>query len=300
VADERGAMPVSASEFTHPTDAAALQNLKQIPLFDSCVKAFLKLGIERYLHNTNMANNIRLSSRQLPDLYKHLPEICKLFGIEEPELYLEMNPFPNAYTMGDKRVFICVTSGLLELMNEKELHAVLAHECGHIACHHVLYHTMALMLISGTQMFLPIDALAEPIRLALMYWNRRSELSADRAGAVAVGGPEPIVTTMIRLAGGPRAITDKVDVNVYMEQAAEYDKLSEGTWDKFMQTIAISHADHPFLAIRVREISKWAATDHFQYLVSCIKQPATGKCAKCGSPIGAGWQFCNSCGATIG
>src|SRR5437763_9106700 len=99
-------MPVSASEFTHPADAAAEENLKQIPLFDSCVKAFLKLGIERYLHNVNMANNIRLSARQIPDIYKHIPPICELLGIEEPELYLEMNPFPNAYTTGNKKVFI--------------------------------------------------------------------------------------------------------------------------------------------------------------------------------------------------
>jgi Peptidase family M48/zinc-ribbon domain len=292
-------MPVSGSEFIHPADASALENLKQIPLFDSCVKAFLRLGIERYLHNTNLANHIRLSARQLPDIYQHLPPICELLGIEEPELYLEMNPFPNAYTMGDKRVFICVTSGLLEIMQEQELHAVLAHECGHIACHHVLYHTMALMLVSGTQLFLPIDVLAEPIRLALMYWNRRSELSADRAGAVAVGGPGPIVTTMIRLAGGARSITDKVDVKVYMEQAAEYDKLAECTLDKLMQTVAISHADHPFLAIRVREITDWSATDHFQHLVSCIRQPSRPKCPKCRAAIQSEWKFCNYCGATV-
>src|SRR5205085_6647430 len=122
-------------------------------------------------------------------------------------------------------------------------------------------------------------------RLALLYWNRRSELSADRAGAVAVGSPDPIVTTMIRLAGGPRSITDKVDVKAYMEQAAEFDKLAETSWDKLMQVVAISHADHPFLAIRAREITKWAATDHVRHVVDCIKQPSATKCPKCGRII---------------
>jgi hypothetical protein len=283
----------------HPSDAAALQNLKQIPLFDSCVKGFLKLGVERYLHNTNMANNIRLSARQIPDVYKHLPPICELLGIAEPELYLEMNPFPNAYTMGDKKVFICVTSGLLEIMDDAELHAVLAHECGHIACHHVLYHTMALMLASGTRLFLPMDIVAEPVRLGLMFWNRRSELSADRAGAIAAGGPEGIVNAMIRLAGGPRSITDKVNVELYLEQVAGYDKLAEDSWDKFMQTVAVSHADHPFFAVRVREITKWAATDHFKQMMNGVRQSQVEKCQKCGWAIQSGWKFCNHCGSPI-
>ena len=182
-------------------------------------------------------------------------------------------------------------------MNEEELHAVLAHECGHIACHHVLYHTMALILTQGAGLFRTLAVLAEPVQLSLLYWNRRSELSADRAGAVAVGSPDPIVSTMIRLAGGPRSITDKVDVNVYLEQAADYDKLGDDTWDKMLQSLAVSHADHPFLTVRCREIKQWAATDHFQRLIKCIHDGSGSKCLKCGNIIDSQWKFCNYCGA---
>ena len=46
-------------------------------------------------------------------------------GIEEPEFYLEMNPVPNAYTFGDTKVFITITSGLVDMMDDEELDAFL-------------------------------------------------------------------------------------------------------------------------------------------------------------------------------
>ena len=125
-------MAVASSEFIHPADAAALENLKAIPIFNTCVSTFLKLGLERFVHGVFLSKNIRLSERQLPAIYKHLPPICRLFGIRVPDLYLEMSPYPDAYTIGEENVAICLTSGLLEIMNEEELHAVIAHECGHI------------------------------------------------------------------------------------------------------------------------------------------------------------------------
>jgi len=43
-----------------------------------------------------------------------------------------MNPLPNGYTFSDTRVFVTVTSGLPEYLDEDEVQAVIAHECGHI------------------------------------------------------------------------------------------------------------------------------------------------------------------------
>jgi len=293
-------MPVASSEFIHPADAAALENLRAIPLFNTCVSTFLKLGLERYVHGVFLSKNIRLSERQLPAIYKHLPPICELFGIHVPDLYLEMSPYPDAYTIGEENVSICLTSGLLEIMNEEELHAVIAHECGHIVCQHMLYHTLAqFMLFTGANLFMPLEIVAEPVKMALRYWNRRCELSADRAGAVAVGSSKPIVSTMIRLAGGPRSITDAVNVDVYLEQAEAYERLSDSKWDKALQSVAVQFTDHPFLAVRTREIKEWGATDQFQRLVQAIAEQKWPKCSKCGRGMDLQWKFCNYCGAGV-
>ncbi len=141
---------ITPSEFIHPEDAAALRQMENIPGFPALVKKILALGYEQLQYGMNMASNIRLSKSQLPDLYKHLPPICQKLGIEEPEFYLQMNPIPNAFTFGDSKIYITVTSGLVEMMDDEELDAVLAHECGHILCHHVLYNSVAKLLLSGS------------------------------------------------------------------------------------------------------------------------------------------------------
>lgn len=123
-------MQLNPDTFIHPEDRAALENLRVTPLFPASVKAFMKVMPERLLHGIDMADKIRLGPDQLPEIYGHLPPICVALRIAEPEFYLEMNPTPNAYTYGDTLVFLTVTSGLVEYLEEDELKAVLAHECG--------------------------------------------------------------------------------------------------------------------------------------------------------------------------
>jgi Zn-dependent protease with chaperone function len=210
-----------------------------------------------------------------------------------------MNPAPNAYVMGGTRTFLTITSGLLECLEEEEIRAVIAHECGHIACEHVVYHTMAqLLLSSGSRIFGPLAALSSlPIRLALLRWHRRSELSADRAAAVYSRAPGPVVNTMIRLAGGSKAITAQVNIDVYREQAQAYDKLLDSKWDEILQGYAILGANHPFLAVRTREILDWCAGEQFQRLMQALDAQDSGRaCAVCGKPMESGWKFCIHCG----
>ena len=125
---------INPSDFIHPEDAAALRTLEGIPGFPALVKKFLQIGLEQMQYGVNMASAIRLSPTQLPHLYNHLPPICQRLGIAEPEFYLQMDPMPNAWTFGDTKIYITMTSGLVELLNDEELDAVLAHECGHILC----------------------------------------------------------------------------------------------------------------------------------------------------------------------
>lgn len=287
------------SEFIHPEDAAALRQLEGIPGFPSLVKKFYALGYEKLFYGTNMASNIRLSENQLPELYRHLPPICKKLGIPEPEFYLEMNPIPNAYTFGDTHIFITVTSGLVEMMTPDELDAVLAHECGHILCRHVLYHNMANLLINGADAFGLLGMLTVPIKYALLYWQRKSELSCDRAGAI-VTSPETIARVMVRLAGGPKSITDTVDIEEWAKQADQYEAIrNDGVWNKTLQTYAVMGTDHPFSAVRVREILKWEKSTQYQKIRESLSVAAEGGCPNCHKPVDSDWQFCRHCGAKI-
>ncbi len=294
-------MPIAPSEFIHPADKAALEALKAIPLFTPSLKAFMKVFSEEYLYGVNMAQKIRLGPKQLPRVYDLLPPICATLGIEEPQFYLEMNPNPNAYTFGDTKIAVTVTSGLVEYMDEAELRAVIAHECGHILCRHVLYHTMAAMVTElGEWVLGAMAAATEPIRLGLLFWDRRSELSADRAAALVTGGSKDVVHTMIRLAGGPRSITGEIDVELYAEQGAEYQKLNEHLWDKVLQGFAVMNQDHPFTSVRTHEILCWTKTDHFSQMLANMQAEASARrCPNCSRVLKGDWRFCQGCGRSV-
>ena len=199
-------MAVDATYFLHPSDKAAMSALRAIPGFHQLMKAFMSVWNEKLFRIENMSGRIRINENQLSKYYDLLPPICEKLGIDVPELYLELNVAPNAYTYGDTKPFIVITSGLLETIPEELLPTVLAHECGHIACHHTLYTTIGRMLLSGAATlitnFIPYGNVAiQPIILAFYYWMRCSEFSADRAAVICDGNADNTERVCMHLAG---------------------------------------------------------------------------------------------------
>ena len=286
------------SDFIHPEDAAALRQMESIPGFAALVKKVLAIGIETLQYGVNMASSIRLSEKQLPDIYRHLPPICQRMGIPEPEFYLQMSPIPNAWTYGDSRIYITVTSSLVEMMSDEELDAIIAHECGHILCRHVLYHTVAQWISNGVTSLGILGKLAIPAEFALLYWSRKSELSADRASSI-ITSPKVVASTMARLSGGPKSLTSQIDLREWAAQADEYDRIQNaGMWNKALQLSVIAGLSHPFSAVRVREILKWAESPQYQMIKNgnVTIEPADNTCPHCGSAIEKEWKFCRNCG----
>lgn len=291
---------IKPAEFIHPEDAAALRQLESIPGFPAIVKKIMELGFEQLRYGMNMATSIRLSPTQLPNLYNHLPPICDKLGITEPEFYLHMDPVPNAWTFGDTKIFITITSGLVELLNDEELDAVIAHECGHILCRHVLYHSIAQYILSGADAIGVLGSLTIPIQYSILYWYRKSELSCDRCSSV-ITSPEIVARTMARLSGGPKSITSSLNIQEWAKQADQYDRIkNDGLWNKALQLYVIIGQSHPFSAVRVREILKWGESTQYKNLTQNLKAESSGeKCPKCNMAVCADWAYCKYCGAKL-
>lgn len=282
-------------DFVHPEDEAALKTLKSVPGMDAVVKKINEIGVERRMRGLNLANHIRLSERQLPELYKHLPPICERFGIDIPEFYLEMTPEPNAYTMGDSIISVTITTGLLDMCDDELLDAVLAHECGHILCHHVLYNSVAQAILNGIPIVSQLTSTT--IGLALYYWARRSEYSADRAAAVYTS-PETAIRMNALLAGGVPGRFGEINIEEWMKQGEEYEKIKEDhVWDKALHVYNVALWNHPFNAARAIQIARWAKTDQYRRLCGeavLLKEGHT--CPNCGKHIPENWTFCRFCG----
>lgn len=260
-------MSINKNIFIHDSDKAALQALKAIPGFTQVLRAFMKVWDEENMHIRNMAQKVRISEEQLPEYYNMLPPICDKLGIEVPELYLELDPYANAYTTGDTKAAITITSGLLETIPEDLLPTVLAHECGHIACHHVLYMTMGRMILTGSLNMLPLNiakTALTPISAAFAYWMRCSEFSADRAAILCDGTPDKTFEVCMRLAGMDKDIIHRANIFAFFNQAKEYKEyIEKNPVNKLRELYQFYRVDHPVLSVRALEAKEWAESEDF-------------------------------------
>lgn len=253
----------------HPADATAIQALKRVPGFNMAIKTIMKLGVEQYCRALYMANHVRLSSKQLPEIYNHLPPICERLGIKVPELYLQMYPTPNAYTVGDEENYIVITSGLVDTLGTgEELACSLAHECGHILCRHVHYSTMVQMMLNYATQIPGVREIQEPLALAYNAWARASELSADRVSAYCQGNVITSTTALLRLAAGPTRLTANLDYEAYIDQMMEAEgMMNSGKWQHLLRSFSEMDEEHPYTATRVKELLLWGQRD-LQKLIS--------------------------------
>ena len=265
-------MRVDPNFYIHDSDRVALKALEAIPGFSQLLKSFMKVWNEKQFRILNMSSNIRISEKQLPKYYNMLPPICEKLGIEIPELYLTLDVRPNAYTYGDTKPFIVITSGLLETLPDYLIASVLAHECGHIACHHCLYTTMGSILLNGTSGLLSNWGLADlvtiPLQIAFYYWMRCSEYSADRAAILYDGGADNIIEMCLRFAGLDKDLGEQANIDLFIDQAIEYKAMIEDSrWNKTLEFITLTNVSHPFNTVRAYEAREWAKTERFAKIV---------------------------------
>ena len=134
---------LDVEELRHPHDARATEALKKIPGLDKVLAKILEYGLERLYYVDNVASNLRVTPKMFGRLHRSLTWACKILDVPEPELYVTVEPAPNAFTYGHTKPFITLTSGLIDMLGDEELFYVIGHEVGHIKAGHVLYGTMA-------------------------------------------------------------------------------------------------------------------------------------------------------------
>lgn len=245
-----------ATDIMHPEDEKAIQIIKGVPGYEQLIRQFMKLGYEAQYRGENMANHVKVTLESFPDIYRLFKKVIKKVGIREPELYIYNDPEINAYTYGETNTFIALSSGAVEKMHEEELMGIMAHECGHILCKHALYSTMFKILTERENIFGTIHrALFAPLYLALKYWNRKSELSADRCAAVVVD-EEVYQSTLLKLASGLKDITGKS--RQLVEQGKQYEAFKRSSlWHQAQQEYRCMFYSHPQLCTRALELDRW-------------------------------------------
>ncbi len=256
---------LEARHFQHPLDVAATDALKQVPGLDMVITKALDYGLERWLYLQNIASNVRVTRAMFPRLHKSLQWGCKILDVEEPELYITVDPRPNAWTFGHTRPFITMTSGLVDMLSDEERFFVLAHELGHIKAEHVLYgmlaRNVALIMSVVSQMTLGIGRLVGlGLELALFEWQRRAELTADRAALLCVQDLDPCIRTFMKLAGGASRLYGEMDQAEFVRQIRAYEEADPSTLGAIYKFVITVWRDHPFPILRAKELDAWHGT----------------------------------------
>ncbi|MFW6199045.1 MAG: M48 family metallopeptidase [Gemmatimonadota bacterium] len=247
---------IAPRTWEHPADKAALQALRRIPVFDQVLRALFGFFGEKPIRLAFQANAVRVGPTQFPRIHELYLEVCRTLDVkDEYPLFVSQTPMVNAGAYGMRQPFIILNSGTAKLLDDEELAFVLAHEVGHIESDHVLYRTMTVLLIQLARMGFPVVGLAaRAVLVGLLEWYRKSELSSDRAGLLAIQEPKVAMSAMLKMAGG--GSTDEMDLDAFIAQAEEYREGGDVA-DQVYKVLNTVWTTHPFWVHRVSEIRSW-------------------------------------------
>jgi Zn-dependent protease with chaperone function len=255
---------ISSRAYEHPADRSALVALRRLSGFDTVFKALSGLMPERSLRLLFLSDSVRVSDEQFAHLYDMLRDACHILDLEKvPAMYVSQNPQPNAMCIGLDEPIIVVTTGLVELLDEEEMRAVVGHEVGHALSGHAVYRTILLFLtnLALKVAWIPLGNVAiMAIVTALREWFRKSELSADRAGLLVGQDLQASVRGLMKLAGGHHL--HEMNVDAFLRQAEEYEAAGD-LRDSVLKILNVLPRTHPFTTVRAAELKRWSESrDH--------------------------------------
>ncbi|MFF5981648.1 M48 family metallopeptidase [Streptomyces olindensis] len=259
---------ISSRTYEHPADRSALVALRKLSGFDTVFKALSGLLPERSLRLLFLSDSVRVSDQQFSHLNVMLRDACYILDLEKvPPMYVNQDPQPNAMCIGLDEPIIVVTTGLVELLDEEEMRAVIGHEVGHALSGHSVYRTILLFLTSLAVRvaWIPLGNLAiMAIVTGLREWFRKSELSADRAGLLVGQDLQASMRGLMKIAGGNHL--HQMNVDAFLEQAEEYEAGGD-LRDSVLKILNVLPRSHPFTTVRAAELKKWAESRDYQRIM---------------------------------
>jgi len=261
---------LKADRFRHPLDLQATNTLKQLPGVDIAIRSVLGSVAEQFFYLNNIASSVLVSEKQLPHLHKLLIEACEILDLEPPQLYIQQNPTPNAYTfaMRGKQPFVVMHTSLIEMLTPEEIQAVIAHELGHLKCEHGVYLTMVNLIVLAANLLPPWGTvLAQSLQDQMLQWVRCAEFSCDRAALLAIQDPKVVMSVLMKLAGGSPTLAPQLNLDAFIEQAKAYDSVGTEGLGEMLQAAQTAQLTHPVPVIRAREIERWASSAEYQSIL---------------------------------
>lgn len=197
-----------------------------------------------------------IEKRDNPELFRIVENLCIGIGLPQPRVYIINDPSPNAFATGrdPKHAVVCVTTGILNLLDKSELEGVIAHELSHIRNYDIRLMGIVVVLVGfvaiisdlfirasffsnsddrrGNAIFLIIAivlAILSPIAAILIQTavSRKREYLADASGALLTRYPEGLASALEKLAldkTAPRSASNAT-AHLYIENPFDNKKV---------------------------------------------------------------------------
>jgi heat shock protein HtpX len=144
-----------------------------------------------------MSGAVPIQKSDNPRLWRIVENLAITEGMPMPKVYVIPDDAPNAFATGrdPKHAIVAATTGLLAIMDDKELEGVMAHELGHVKNYDIRVSTIVFGLVSA------VGILADmAIRAAFFSGNRRDENGNSLGAALILIG---IIASVIAFLIGP-------------------------------------------------------------------------------------------------
>ncbi|MCH8065127.1 MAG: zinc metalloprotease HtpX [Chloroflexi bacterium] len=174
-----------------------------------------------------MAKAREVSMQEQPKLHSIVEEVAAQAGMPKPKVYVIESDTPNAFATGrnPKNAAVAVTTGIMRLLSERELRAVMGHEMGHVKNRDILISSIVATIAGAISMVALISLFFRGSRspyaglVFLLAWvvaplaagviraaiSRTREFQADITGAEVTHDPEALATALEKLHEGVRA-----------------------------------------------------------------------------------------------
>jgi heat shock protein HtpX len=219
---------------------------------------------------------------ELPDVYSIVSSLAQRENMPMPDIYVIDSPQPNAFATGrsPKHAAVAVTTGILSVLDNRELEGVLAHELAHVKNRDILIATVAATMAAalsflarwafwsnlgrrrsndGVSAIIGIVAMIlAPIAAGMvqMAISRSREFEADRTGAESTGSPLALASALNKISAGTARVP--MDVNPAVSQLFIADPLKAfGTKGRRGQ-MGKMFSTHPPVAERIDRLEKMA------------------------------------------
>jgi Zn-dependent protease with chaperone function len=270
-------LTLHSATFRHPLDQKATEGLEALPGVSSLLRKIVEVTTERYDRLFNQSSYVRVTERQFPGLLQRFENTAHRLGVSDlPELYVYGSGEVNAYTSGVEQHYVALSSSLCDSLAPDELTAVMAHEFTHILSEHVLYKIAArLFAFAAGELAKATLGIGQllliPLQLALLKWDRCSELTADRGMLLCTADPALCLRVLAKLACGSRRLMAELSLEDFMQQALSARQApEENVLDKIYSLMQTAARTHPFPLWRAAELWQWACRGEFLSLLRAI------------------------------